>query len=556
MGVLKGSWAVFLVVFILSGFLFFFRLGDRSLRNPDEGRYAEIAREMVIDGEWIEPHLYGADYLKKPPLFYWLIAASFKVFGFNELAARLVPAFFGVLGVLATFFFAKRILGLKTAFFSALILTSNFWYLQVGRYLLIDMVFSFFITAALYLFYLGVHETSLKKIYYLSFYICIGLAFLAKGIAGFIIPVLSIFFYLIFTRRFLKVFREMRLLWGVLIFLAIVGPWLFKIFSLEPEFIKVFVLHEHFGRFLSDNFEHQEPWYYYVMILPLILLPWTLFPWFFKRAFRFSKEEIRSDARLFLLISAASLFIFYSLSSSKLQTYMLPLVPLSAVFIGAAWHDRLEREGWSALSLRGAEIVLFLLLFAGISFIAISSKYDAYFSRKFTEGVLFYLQLIAAALMTGTVVCLRAIKRQSKEGFFYALIVMMCLVSVAFFSAMEKININYTTKHFAQTLKPQLKKDGAVFIYGQPGAFYDFAFYLDAPIRVVGLEGELELTRGDKEDAVVSVTREEFFRMIGEGWKIYCLIRKSDFVDLDPGIRRRLTVMKEDARKILFCANA
>ena len=101
------SLALFLIVLCVSSFLFFFRLGERPLRNPDEGRYAEIAKEMVERHDWVEPRLYGVDYLKKPVLFYWLIALSFQCFGFTEWAARLVPAFFGVLGVLITFLFAN-----------------------------------------------------------------------------------------------------------------------------------------------------------------------------------------------------------------------------------------------------------------------------------------------------------------------------------------------------------------------------------------------------------------------------------------------------------------
>ena len=150
--------ALFLIILFFSAALFSFKLGDRSFRNPDEGRYAEIAREMVVSGNWIEPKIYGVDYLRKPPLFYWLTAFFFKLFGFNEWAGRSVPALFGVLGVLATFWFVRRIFDESAAFFSTLVLASNFWYLEVGRYLVIDAVFSFFVVSGLYCFYVAANS--------------------------------------------------------------------------------------------------------------------------------------------------------------------------------------------------------------------------------------------------------------------------------------------------------------------------------------------------------------------------------------------------------------
>ena len=126
---LRSVKTAFFIVLGLSLLLFFFRLGDRSFRNPDEGRYAEIAKEMVQSGNWVQPRLYGIDYLRKPILFYWLVAASFKVFGFSEWGARLVPALFGIFGVATTFFFTRRILDLKTAFYAAMILATNVLYL-------------------------------------------------------------------------------------------------------------------------------------------------------------------------------------------------------------------------------------------------------------------------------------------------------------------------------------------------------------------------------------------------------------------------------------------
>src|SRR3989338_4325537 len=247
--------ALFFLILPLSFSLFFFRLGDRSFRNPDEGRYAEISREMALSGDWVQPKLYGLDYLRKPPLFYWLLAVSFKAFGFGEWQARLVPAFFGILGVLFTYIFTRRIFSAQTAFFTSLILLSNLWYVQVGRFLVIDMVFSFFVVSSLYWFYLGHVETQYKKGYYLLFFVSMAAAFLAKGILGFAIPVSIIGVYLLSTKQLRRTVSEMDLFTGFAAAAIAIGAWLVPISMKEPQFWSVFLFREHFQRLASKSLE-------------------------------------------------------------------------------------------------------------------------------------------------------------------------------------------------------------------------------------------------------------------------------------------------------------
>ena len=482
----KNSAVLFLAVVSLSSFLFFFKLGDRSFRNPDEGRYAAIAKEMVLRNDWVEPRLYGIDYLKTPILFYWLLAVSFTIFGFSEFAARLVPALFGVLGVIMTFFFAKRVFDANVAFFAALILTTNFWYLQVGRYLLIDMLFSFLAVAAFYSFYLARIEDRHRKTYNLLFYASISLAFLTKGIIGIAIPGVAVVLYMIYHRQFAKLLSEMDLAAGALIFALIVLPWFTLISLKEPEFIRIFFFHEHWARFVSSQFEHQEGWYYYFLAVPVLLLPWTLFVVPLTRSLSVFKDKAARAPHVFLLGSALGLVIFFSLSKSKLPTYILPCIPLFSVFFGYAWAQ------------------------------------------------------------------------SSAKKLFYALITVMVLISIPVAYLIEKFNQNYTTKPFAEILRPRLKADDLVFIYDHPGPFYDFRFYLDHPVKLIGLEGEFRyldenlnarLAKNEKESWT---TREEFFEMLKQGKKIYCLIRKSDFSEMDPEILKQTLILSQDERKVLF----
>jgi 4-amino-4-deoxy-L-arabinose transferase-like glycosyltransferase len=478
----------FLILFALCLFLFSFRLGDRSLRNPDEGRYAEVAREMVINNDWVEPTLYGVDYLRKPILFYWLLAFSFKLFGFNEWAARGVPALFGLLGVLTTYFFVKKTAGEKEAWLASILLATNIWYLQVSRYLLIDAVFTFFLVLGFYLFYLGHTSEKNKNAYYFSFYLSLALAFLAKGLAALVITGISLFLYLLITKRVKQTLLEMNPALGTALFLIVTLPWLILISLHEPEFLQFFFVHEQFTRFASGNFEHQKPFYYYFVALFLIFLPWILFLPLIKKMAGALKHRVAS-LDFYVLVCALVVLFFYSASKTKLPTYILPCIPLGCILL----------------------------------------------AKSLTSWEVF----------------------QKKPKFIYAIIFCLGLSSVPTALVVEAKNFNYTTKHFAETLKPRLKPSEQVFIYGQPGAFYDFAFYLNYPVKLVGLRGELRFDEGDivdDEEKDKSITPEAFFKLIRDGKKIYCLMRKSDFSDLDPDIKSYLKVLKEDKRKALVTA--
>jgi len=553
---------LFLAVAALSSFLFFFKLGDRSLRNPDEGRYAEIAKEMVLRHDWIEPRLYGIDYLKKPILFYWFLIASFKIFGFSEFAARFVPALFGVLGVIMTFCFAKKIFDAKTGLYAALILTTNFWYLQIGRYLLIDMFFSFLAVAALYSFYLARAEDRHRRAYNLLFYVCVSLAFLAKGMVGIVIPGVAVVSYMTVHRRFGSVLSQMNLLSGILIFSLIVLPWFVLISLKEPGFIRIFFFHEHWARFVSSQFEHQEAWYYYFLVVPVFLIPWVLFPAPLVHGYSVLKDKVTRHAYLFLWASGSGLILFFSLSKSKLPTYVLPGIPLFSVLFGYAWSrsEDLFSKKWAY---RASIAAVVLLFFTACVFLLAVPFYSSHFPPASAKRIVTILQLIGGSVLVGCVLGFRALRLKRADRLFYAMIVMMILVSFPTASAMSEFNKDYTTKPFAQVLRARLKADDLVFIYDHPGPFYDFRFYLDHPVKLVGLEGEFKYS-DEKTDAQLAqdqdereswVTRAEFYEMLKQGTKLYCLIRKSDFLEMDSAIRQQALILAQDERKILFQTN-
>ncbi|MDD5085793.1 MAG: glycosyltransferase family 39 protein [Candidatus Omnitrophica bacterium] len=542
----------FLVILLLSSFLFFFKLGGREFRNPDEGRYAKIAMEMVGTGNWVEPKLYQLDYLRKPPLFYWLIASSFKVFGFNESAARFIPALFGFLTVIATFFFCRKVFGLKEAVFSSLVLASNFWYISVSRYLVMDSTFSFFLVSSFYLFYLGVTATDKKRIYFILFYISIALAFLTKGVAGVVIPAFCLVLYAGFSGQFKKVLAEMNIGTGVLIFSAIALPWLVAIMIREPEFFKFFFLHEHLQRFFSKRFEHQGPWYFYIILLPAVFFPWLFFLQSLRKIGLFVAKRYLYKREFYLFCAFAGITLFYSMSKSKLPTYILPSIPFLSILFAIAW------AGWKpekSRDLLAVKLPLYALI-AVATVIGLVSFYKPPFLENILgEGMMLYVRLIAVIVIAGSAAALIFLKNARVEKSFYAIVAFMFALSLLSPFALKRINEPSTTHSFAEMLKPMLKESDRVFIYGKPSAFYDFGFYLDFPVSVVGFEGELKFTKGDIDVEGSVVTREEFIDIFNTK-NAYCMIRQSDLDNLGVVFKDKISILKETDHKLLIQSDA
>ena len=523
----------------LAAFLLFFRLGERPLRSPDEGRYAEIAREMVASGDWVRPTVFGVGYLRKPPLIYWLTAVSFRVFGENEWSARVIPAFFGWLSILLVYWFGRRFFDSGRALYATLILGTNLWAVQVSRYLLIDPVYSFFLTAAVFFFYAGA-QTGKKNVFPFLFFGSLGFAFLAKGPSALVIAGVPAILYVVQKKRW-NIFSDVSWWAGLGLFFLIALPWFILMSRREPGFFNFFFLHENVQRFTATDFEHQEPWYYYLVMLPLLLMPWSLYPrtWFGDRT---------HDTRRFLWQAVYVIVVFFSLSRSKLATYLLPCFPLLAVLAADPWKRWTESKPEDRLTDLAPAL---LLCFVGLGLIIGAPVFMKAQAGKYPEALSGDLQLLGGAILAGGVFAARSLKRGRLRYFFFSLVFLMAAVSLGVSRLTETVNPAYSNKAFAEKLRSDPKMDGEVFVFDHPGPFYDFAFYLKRPVKLVGLEGELEHFRQDARAGEVSVSREEFFSRIREKKPLVVLMRRSDYTEMDPALRAELQILKQDRRKVL-----
>lgn len=348
----RGSLLIILVLFAIA---WFSMLEYRKLIKPDEGRYAEIPREMVVTGDWLTPRLNGIKYFEKPALQYWTTAAAFTLFGEHHWTARLWSALTGFFGVLASFFVVRRLWGSTAALYAAAVLGSSLLWVMIGHVNTLDMGVSFFLSGAIFAFVLAQGDqaspTESRNYMWLG-WLALGLAVLSKGLIGLLLPVATLVVYSLWQRDF-SLWRRLHLLSGLALLLAVTAPWFIAVSIANPEFARFFFIHEHFERFLTKAHGRYQPIWYFIPILLIGMLPWLIAMFSMLRQVWRPDVHSRFQAQRFLLCWCLVVFGFFSLSSSKLASYILPLFPALAALIGKHLADVGGRDArllrWHAL---------------------------------------------------------------------------------------------------------------------------------------------------------------------------------------------------------------
>ena len=316
----------------------FAALDLRLLQHPDEGRYAEIAREMAASGDWVTPRLNDLKYFEKPPLQYWLGAAAFDAFGVNEWTARLPSAIAGFLAVLAVGFTAARLASPDAGAFAALVLGGTVWHAGIAHFLSVDSVLSFSMTLALCAFLLAQQpqiSRGAQRNWMLAAFAGAALATLAKGLIAVAIPGAALVLYTLVTRD-IGPWRRLHALPGLAVYLAIAAPWFVLVSRANAEFAQFFFIHEHVERFLTETHNRTGEWWYFVPWFALGVMPWILvwlvtLPRTWRDAGAFGNGF---SWKRFCLVWCAFIFVFFSMSGSKLPSYILPMFPALALVLG------------------------------------------------------------------------------------------------------------------------------------------------------------------------------------------------------------------------------
>ena len=515
--------------FIFAAFviLYFCNIGGYGLMNPDEGRYAEIPREMLASGDYLTPTLNQVLYFEKPPLYYWFTAASFVIFGQNEFGARFTSVVMGLLSILITWFVARKFEDENTANLSAVILGTSGLFFALSRVNIIDMTLSALLTLALFSFYIFYKENKKRWLY--IFYSALALATLAKGLIGIVLPGGVIFFFMLFTRDF-KILKRLFLTPAILVFFLICVPPFYMVCKRNPDFFYFFFIQEHFLRYATKMHDRYEPFWFFIPVIIGGLFPWTA-GLFTNVKNYFNKQQIN----LYLILWIVIITLFFSASSSKLIPYILPVFPPLAILIA---------KNILSLTENGQKLTIkvWLWIFSLITVVLIAASvliFNGFIHLKRINEAMLYKTPFILLCIVCAVFCIIfwAIRKQSKKFLIAHIVFAFCFLtaSLPVFSILGE---QRSTKTLSTMLNKVLKPQDIVLHF----ATYkqDMPFYTKHRIAIYERTGELAFGRSKAEDADIwfidSENIESFLNQpLQENQKLYIIV-KDKHINLVPGI--------------------
>lgn len=526
---------------LVFGIAFFQFLGRFPLMEPDEGRYAEIPREMLERGDFVTPLLNYVKYFEKPPLHYWLNALSLSVFGENEFAARFPGTLCGLLTVLFTYHMGRKLFGRREGMLAALVLGSATGFLVQSRINFIDMTLTFCMTVSLGCFLLASRPDERKKgLYYYLFYVFAALAVLAKGLIGLVLPGAVIFLYLLICRRW-RLLHEMRLVTGIPLFLAVAAPWFVLVSLRNPEFARFFFIHEHFERFLTKVHGRYQPFWFFIPILLLTMLPWSFFvPQALAKAWR-ERKEAGGESLVYLILWAGFIFLFFSKSNSKLIPYILPVFPALALLVGRMFCTILDGEELPVRVTMALATILCIVGLGAMVYPHVATRPDLSWVGGIVAGGIFLAEGVLAFV---------ALHYRDGQRLFLTLCaggLLLAVVGPHFFY--ERISQRRaSSKELCLLVRKVAGPDTVVASFGYEQGL---PFYAQRRVIVVGGIGELEFgsKQGDQSAWFMDIDR--FIPIWDSSRQVVALLRQGDLDTLMSKSKTQVRILGEDRRKLL-----
>jgi len=466
----------FWVLALLCALTLFFRLGSYGLVDADEGRYAEIPREMLARGDWVTPTMNGVKFFDKPVLLYWSVMASFRALGETEFAARLPMALFALAGIGATYALGRRAFGPRAGWLGAAILATTFMWPIMGRVVITDTPLASLTTCALATWWLGHTETSKRKAaWFAAFWAFLGLGVLAKGPVAGVLCFGAIVPYLLWCRP--QNGWQMGFIWGIPLLLCVAAPWFVVVQARNEEFNHLFWWTQNFQRFTGGAGvpDHWEKPTYFLPFLPLVFFPWSPFfpramvrlPAMFRRVRNDAGDE-PARAVVFLVCGALFVFAFFSASKSKIVTYILPMLPLGSALLGA-WFDKLWTRGQTLRA--ETAVVGALALVLGAVALAATSRMAQLVGTSAGNGWLYGLGILALLWAAALYIATRrgetrAIFAATSGGF-----ALFLAAALLFWGAIEN---QFTLRALVAPISRNLTSDTRIvsIVYAQSLPFY------------------------------------------------------------------------------------
>lgn len=540
------EWFTVLGLCILFYFIFFHNIGNYPLMDVDETRYVSMARDMFHTKDFMTLILDDDYFFEKPPLFFWGECISFAVFGkINEFTARFPVALYGTLTCFLTYFMGRKIVSRNYGVVSSLILATCFEFVILAKFAILDIVVSTCVAFSIMLGFLTFFcKEENKKFCIWLFYIFSGLAVMAKGIPGFVLPFGVMFFALLLADKVKSALKPKYLLVGLTFFLLIVLPWHLLMLKIHnPVFYEEYIIKHHLARFFTSNdIDRSEPvWFYFVNLI------WGMVPWIFSalailavkcknfrleifKNFKFNFNEL-DDAKKYLILNwLAAIFIllFFSLSSTKLITYILPVYVHLACILGFAWLGYIEKDS------NKKAINISVYIWGGFCiFLAVAALFTPLFLPEWLYNDIYQAKWLCIGFVAfcGISSILCAIKHKP-WGVFFTYVIFTMLVSAFCTKQFFLIDYKFGQNDLMEFAKYAHDTKDQLISFGDTRR-YSLLYYYGAHIKYIeeltqdNLEEELE-----KNDALISVKKKNLakygnglkYKTVLEGRK-YILIR-------------------------------
>lgn len=526
-----GDLFTFLGLLIVCYFIFFFNIGNYPLMDVDETRYVSMARDMFHCKDFLTLYLNGEFFFEKPPLYFWGECLSFAIFGkVTEFTARFPVALYGTLSTLLLYFTGKKIVSRRFGVISALILATTLEFVILAKFAILDIVVTTCVGfSVMFGFLTQFVQDKNKKYMWWLFYIFSGLAVMAKRIPGFVVPFAVMFFVTIANKTFKQVFKPQYILPGFLLFFLIVLPWHLIMFKIhDPLFFHEYIIKHHIERFLNSNeINREQPFYFYILTVL-----WGLVPWIFsaiavgitklKSIKKFNVTEL-SNPQKYLLFNAIAFVVtmlFFSSSSTKLITYILPVYFFTACILGFVWEDYMFNKKYEkpiniTVYILGGICILAGILTCFAKFVLQAQTYSDLLTIKW------FCIILVLAFGISSILC--AVKKHPKGVF--ACYVLFILITSAFGTKLF-YNMDYKfgqndLMRFAKYAHENGKKVAVI----NDERKYSVVYYYGIPTDMDG-RNVLFITLNDKEE----------MKQLGhilDDKNIVAIIRKKQYQEID-----------------------
>jgi 4-amino-4-deoxy-L-arabinose transferase-like glycosyltransferase len=470
--------------------LWFGLLGGRPLYEPDEGRYAEIPREMLAGGDWVIPHLNALAYLEKPPLQYWITAFFYKSFGESEGTARLCTGLAGYLSLATIFLVGYRLWGFEAGVKALLFCVGSVMFVLLGHQLTLDMSLSLFLLLALSSFLLAQSQRARPRrcdAWMLGCWAAMALAVLTKGLIGVLIPGATLVIYGLWQRDS-ELKRHLNFRWGAPLFALIAVPWFVLAARANPAFLRFFFIREHFQRFLTPVEHRSEHWWYFLPVLGVGILPWVPQALTALGGLGRGRAPRGSfDPQRVLWVWCVFVWAFFSCSDAKLIPYVLPLVPALALLCAAP--DAVPNAAAGRRSLTAGALLTLGMSIGMLGYLSAiwTSPAGRALALELRHIVVWTAALLAAIAIAGIVLARRGRLEVSLAVLCVGWFLAACTILIAAHGAQRF----FSAKDLALALKAE--HPGAATVYAVQMYDQSLPFYLQHPVVLVDYRDEFTL---------------------------------------------------------------